>query len=102
MKLKWKKMFWDPKFVFKDSKSLTIRQALFYICALTWGFTLLFVNTLECLNNSTLDYVDKVKILNTIFHPFFNSSFNKISEQENTEYLTLIFSDLIIYLNLLF
>ena len=100
-KLEWKKMFWNTKFTFEDSNNWTIKKTFFYTCSLTWSFTLLFVKSLEYLNQSTLNYTDKVKILNTIFDPFFNPLFNKFLEQENTEYLTLTFSDLIIYLNLL-
>jgi hypothetical protein len=85
----------------QDENKNTLKQTLYNTLSVVSVFLLASVIFFQNLNKSNLDSEMKHRILRTTFTFLYDTPFLGISVSENTEHLTSVFSDLVIYLNIL-
>ena len=85
----------------QDENKNTLKQTFYNTLSVVSVFLSASVIFFQNLNKSSLDCDTKHRILRTTFSFLYETPFLGISMGENTEHLTSVFSDLIIYLNIL-
>ena len=85
-----------------EQEELKPWQIFSYICQLTGIFILSISIFFENVNKSNITSEDKEQVLQFVFNLVFTTPFNDTSVNENADHLASVFSDLVIYLNILF